>query len=96
MNGEEQRARHTAVARVEKRLDDLELVVMTLAEDLVGHGHHVTEQLRVLLDQNRLAYLMEAERVDLADRDLDLRIAAHRGMTLWRRLQWFVVGCARG
>ena len=93
MNGEQQRERHSAIAELHR---DVETIVNRLAEEIVKHGEQVTDDLQVFEERLRIVHEREAARLDAADRDLSLRIDAHRGMTLWRRLQWLIVGCARG
>jgi uncharacterized small protein (DUF1192 family) len=99
MNGTEQRQRFTAVSRAERRLDDLELIVIELDARLAALAG-IVERLEQRLAEERTHRLELADKqrtyVDRADRDLSLRIDAHRGMNLWRRLQWLIVGCARG
>jgi hypothetical protein len=98
MNGTEQRERHTAVTALQRRVDDCSLLIEALAGDNVRYRDaaakdhaadlaHIDRQLRAL--ERRL------DTLTAADRDLTLRMDAHRGMNLWRRLQWLVVGCAR-
>ena len=92
MNGAEQVARFTAVSRVEKRLDDLELVVTELAKDLVKHGEQVTDDLAVFNERLRLFHEAEAARLDAADMVLDRQHAAFVGLTLGSRLRWLLTG----
>jgi len=92
MNGTEQRERHTAVARAEKRLNDLELVVTELAKDLVKHGEQVTDDLAVFNERLRLFHEAEASRLDAADTLLARQFDAFVHMTFWQRLRWHVTG----
>jgi hypothetical protein len=95
MNGTEQREHHTAVERAERRIADAELVVLSLAEDLVAHGQKVTRDLAAFNDRLALFHEIEAARLDNADRLLALRIdALERRLetfteaTRWQRIRW--------
>lgn len=95
MNGLEQRQRFTAVQRVESQLEDVQLIVSTLAGDLVKHGKQVTEDLQVFHERLRLYHEAEAARLDDEGRVLALRVDAlerqlvtFTGATRWQRIRW--------
>lgn len=90
MNGTEQRARHTAVAAIAKRQDDLEEVLAGLAHVIVeDRAAHVqaTQGTRAACDQRQQRQL---ER----DREDQQELRAFKTMTIWQRMRWFVRGQA--
>lgn len=93
MNGVEQRQRHLAVSRAEARLDDMELVIVRMAKEIVeereGYAKAINAERthRLKLADEQRAY------VDGEDRATLLRARwAFQSMTLWQRLRWLVRG----
>jgi hypothetical protein len=92
MNAEQQRARFSyaqrAEARLEKRLEDLELVVETMAVETVKGGTAHNQQIEALGAAVNTALDEALERhIALAESFLAFE---HR--TLWQRLRWLVRG----
>lgn len=88
MNGAEQVARFSATQRLEKRLEDLELVVETMAVETVRERDHHVQQQQVLVDTVNAALDGTLQRhVGLAEAFL-----AFEHQTLWQRLRWWVRG----
>jgi len=91
MNGTEQRERATAVARVEKRLEDLEAVVVDgLAKGIVEDRAKLDEE---LLEIRRTAQTRHDWTRDTM-KALDDRVIAFEEQTLWQRLRWLIRGRA--
>jgi hypothetical protein len=94
MNGLEQRQRHTAVSTVEKRIDDLEILLTAVAAEHVVFRDQVRDGAKGQGAYDRL----EAERVDAVDRGLKARVDQLHAQpvlmadTLWSRLRWIVTG----
>lgn len=86
MNGAEQVARFSATQRLEKRLEDLELVVVKMAEETVRDREALDTQHQELIDavNAALTAALAAERAYV-----DTFLA---GQTLWQRLRWLVRG----
>ena len=88
MNGAEQRERFSATQRLEKRLEDLELVVETMAVETVKAGTAHNQQIEALGQAVTAALDGALERhVALAEAFL-----AFEHQTLWQRLRWWVRG----
>lgn len=94
MNPEQQRERFTHTQRLEKRLEDLELVVETLAVEIVRDRTTITDDLAVFNERLRVYAELEAGRLDATDSILAGRLEAFAHMTLWQRLRWLVRGAA--
>lgn len=86
MNGTEQRERFTAVSRVEKRVEDVELIVEQFAKELVADRVRLDQQHRALIDALNAA-VQRALTEERAYVDAFLY-----GRTFWRRLRWIVRG----
>lgn len=95
MNGLEQKQRFTAVSRVEKRLDDVELLLSALAGEMVTDRTHLEARMQDIaalfakLEQDATERWLSAsathQRLGAAQR-------AFASMTLWQRLCWIVRG----
>jgi len=88
MNPEQQRERFSHTQRLEKRLEDLELVVETMAVETVKAGtahHHQIEALGEAMNTGLDNAL--TRHVALAEAFL-----AFEQQTLWQRLRWLVRG----
>lgn len=86
MNGAEQRERFTAVSRVEKRVEDVELLVEQFAKEIVADRARLDQQYRELIDA--VNYAIGA----VAQEERAYVDAFLYGRTLWRRLRWIVRG----
>lgn len=92
MNGPEQRQRHLAVHRAEQRLDDMELVLVRMATELVhereGYAKAIAQERthRLTLADEQRAY------VDGELRKLSARLFRCETQTVWQRLRWIVRG----
>lgn len=89
MNGAAQVARFSATQRLEKRLDNLELVVVTgLAPEVVKDRARVDAGF-----QDVATLIATLERALAAeDRKNELSIGNFKHQTLWQRLRWLVRG----
>jgi len=98
MNGTEQKARFTAVSRIEKRLDDVEEIVVAL-------DTRTTEIAKVTLaaiDDERAAHAAEITRLEARIADLEHDDVAHERVivrlrplaepTFLQRLSWLLTG----
>jgi hypothetical protein len=90
MNGEEQRARHTAVERAEKRLDDLELIVVKMAEQAVEYRTTLNEDFAVYRERLRLYTAREIARLDEANTRLARQLDTFTNATRWQRIRWML------
>lgn len=86
MNGAEQRERFTAVSRVEKRVEDVELLVEQFAKEIVADRARLDQQHRELIDA--VNYAIGA----VAQEERAYVDAFLYGRTLWQRLRWIVRG----
>lgn len=92
MNGAEQVARFSATQRLEKRLEDLELVVETMAVEIVKGRELHDQQHREIVDgvNQALGDLGQQCR----QRGISIRESAiaFEHQTFWQRLRWLVRG----
>jgi uncharacterized protein YpuA (DUF1002 family) len=103
MNGTEQQERRTAVARIEKRCEDVETVVMGIAQQAVKDREGVQGQIRELVDSvnktltdghaQQKAYIDAADaeargKIDAIGNDL----LAFRDRSFRQRLRWLFLG----
>lgn len=93
MNPAEQRARFTAVSRAEKRLDDVELCLTSLAAEIVKDRENLDKQHAELIAGVNDAFA--GTRGECAERVYALA-AVFNDFTLrrtfWQRLRWLVRG----
>ncbi len=89
MNGTEQIERRTAVQRIERRCDDVELIVTTIAEDFVRHRRHVAAEVKTLEDGLRRDAASDVARLETA---LNRLLAEWQAQTFWQRLRWLAIG----
>lgn len=96
MNGVEQRERHTVVAKAEKRLDDLEVVVDGMASSHVRDREAVQDQLRQVVDGLNAALQKDHEErqayIDAGDKKSLTLVYDFLNLGFWRRLRWLVLG----
>ncbi len=92
MNPVEQRERFTAVQRIERRCDDVELIVTTIAEDFVRHRRHVAAEVKTLEDGLRRDAASDVARLDATVKNLQMLLAELESRTLWRRFRLLVIG----
>lgn len=103
MNGVQQVERFTAVRRAELKIADLELLLMTLADEIVRDREQLDKQHQDLIDGVNAAIraALQAERADREQlaHDLDHRIGLVartltrvEQRTFWQRLRWIVRG----
>jgi hypothetical protein len=85
MNAEQQRERFTAVSRIEKRVENAELIVEQFAKEIVADRARLDKQHQELIDAvNRaIAAALGEERA---------YVDAFTHRTLWQRLCWIVRG----
>lgn len=91
MNGTQQRQRYTAVSRVEKRLDDLELVAVEMAAEVVGYR----DQSRATAAEACATCQARWEATAKAQKTIFEWQAAVDARTLWQRLRVLVRGVTR-
>jgi ribosome-binding protein aMBF1 (putative translation factor) len=86
MNGAEQRERFTAVSRMEKRVEDIELIVEQFATEIVADRERLDLQHQELITAVNLAIgaALQEERAYVD--------AFVHGRTFWRRLRWVIRG----
>jgi len=88
MNATEQKQRHVAVRTAEKRLDDMELVIVQLASELVAARDAAATRGQAIEDTATERWLESTRTHARLGDDL----AAFAGMGLWARLCWLVRG----
>lgn len=96
MNGTEQQNHRTAVARIEKRCEDVETVVMGLSKQIVDDREGVQRQIRELVDSvNATLTQGHAEQkryIDAADASIERDIHSLRYRSFRQRLRWLFRG----
>lgn len=92
MNPEQQRDRFTATQRLEKRLEDLELVVDAQTALILKQKEVIDQDLQVFNERLRVYAEQEAYRLDGADSLLAGRLELLEQRTLWQWLRWFARG----
>ena len=90
MNSTEQRERFTAVSRVEKRLDDVEIVLAGLVEALKTERDQ-----RMRADDQERTHRLDLAReqrayVDDSDHRLRASFAEFRWSPVWARWRWLL------
>lgn len=92
MNGAEQRERFTSVqrleTRLERRLEDLELVVEAQTALIVRQKELLEQDLQVFIERVRVHH----ERLTATDLNLKNHLDAFTHLTFWQRLRWLVRG----
>jgi len=93
MNDLEQKQRFTAVSRVEKRLDDVELLLSALAGEIVTDRTHLEARMQDIaalfakVEQDATERWLSASATHKRLGDAQL---AFESMTFWQRLRWLV------
>jgi hypothetical protein len=96
MNGTEQQERRTAVARIEKRCEDVETVVMGIAQQAVKDREGVQGQIRELVDSvNKTltdGHAQQKAYIDACDASIERAFHDLRYRSFGQRLRWLFRG----
>jgi hypothetical protein len=96
VNGLQQRQRHTAVQTVEKRIDDLETLIMGLAQQLVEARSEQERQMHQLVDSvNSVLDKGHAEQqkyINAGDAMVLDHFVAFGSKGFWQRFRWLFLG----
>jgi hypothetical protein len=96
MNGTEQQERRTAVARIEKRCEDVETVVMGLSQQIVDHRAGVEKAIREVVDSVNTTltdgHARQQAYIDAADNLIAAALHGFRNQTFGQRLRWLFLG----
>jgi hypothetical protein len=96
VNGTEQRQRHTAVQTVEKRIDDLETLIMGLAQQLVEARSEQERQMHQLVDSVNSVldkgHKQQQLYIDAGDDGVRERFVAFATRGFWQRFRWLFLG----
>lgn len=92
MNPEQQRDRFSATQRLEKRLEDLELVVDAQTALILKQKGIIDQDLQVFNERLRVYAEREAARINAALDEERAYVNAFLGRAFWRRLRWNLRG----
>lgn len=92
MNGAEQVARFSATQKLEKRLEDLELVVTEMAAQIVNDRVQLDKQHQELIDAVNLGINTALNSARERHVGLAEAFLAFEHQSLWQRLRWAVRG----